>query len=128
MLLPLHPRTKAKLAGVTVPDNIRIQEPVGYLEMLHLIKHAEAVLTDSGGLQKEAFWLEKPCITLREETEWVETLAGGWNQLVAADRKAIQQAALHLPDESAPRKMFGLPLEGGTASNFIADTLLRYDR
>lgn len=128
VLLPLHPRTKAKLAGITVPENVRIQEPVGYLEMLQLIKNARAVLTDSGGLQKEAFWLEKACVTLREETEWVETLAGGWNQLVAADREAIQHAALRMPDTSAPRKMFGLPLQGGTASNFIADTLRNYNR
>ena len=122
VILPLHPRTKAKLEGEVIPDNILIQEPVGYLQMLKLIKHANAVLTDSGGLQKEAFWLKKPCITLREETEWVETLEGGWNQLVEAERSAIQDAIKRIPPENAHQKMFGLPHEG-TASTFIAQRL-----
>ncbi|MEM8485648.1 MAG: UDP-N-acetylglucosamine 2-epimerase (non-hydrolyzing) [Bacteroidota bacterium] len=127
VLLPLHPRTKAKLDGIDVPQNIHVKEPVGYLKMLQLIKNAQAVLTDSGGLQKEAYWLKKACITLRQETEWVETLEGGWNQLVAADRQAIQEAVARVPALTTPQKMFGLPLDGGTASNVIAKTLLGYN-
>lgn len=122
VVLPLHPRTKSKLSNISIPANVKIQEPAGYLQMLTLIKHAEAVLTDSGGLQKEAFWLKKPCITLRRETEWVETLIGGWNQLVMADRDAIKQAVEKRP-AAYPQKIFGLPPEG-TASNLIAEILV----
>ncbi len=126
VVLPLHPRTKAKLEGVEIPANIQIREPVGYLKMLRLIQNARLILTDSGGLQKEAYWLKKACVTLRGETEWVETLENGWNQLVPADRHAIARAVANVPDEHTPQKMFGLPLEGGTASNVIAKTLLDY--
>ena len=122
VILPLHPRTRAKLKDEVIPPNIEITEPVGYLEMLMLIKHAKSVLTDSGGLQKEAFWLGKPCVTLREETEWVETLDGGWNQLVKADSKAIVEAVRKVPQGG--QKMFGLP-QHGTASTFIADVLAK---
>ena len=123
VILPLHPRTRAKLQGESIPDNIEVREPVGYLQMLMLIKHAKSVLTDSGGLQKEAYWLEKPCITLRKETEWVETLEGNWNQLVEADSQAILKAVEIQPDRTR-QKMFGLP-QTGTASTFIADKLLQ---
>ena len=122
VILPLHPRTRARLNGTEIPGNIEVRDPVGYLQMLLLVKHAKAVLTDSGGLQKEAFWLKRPCITLRNETEWVETLAGNWNQLVDADQNAIISAVANTPDKRAGQKMFGLPLEG-TASTFIAKTL-----
>ncbi len=106
-----------------LPANVVFQEPVGYLEMLTLIKHARGVLTDSGGLQKEAFWLKKPCITLRNETEWIETLEDGWNQLVGADAEAILKALDHMPAPNAPQQPFGRPAEG-SASDFIARTLL----
>ena len=123
VILPLHPRTKAKLKGVSIPTNIEIREPVGYLQMLMLVKHARSVITDSGGLQKEAFWLHKPCLTLRKETEWTETLAGDWNQLVEANRDAILAAIKRKPNLDK-RKMFGLPHNGGTASTFIAKKLV----
>ncbi len=98
VILPLHPRTRARLDGtIWVPANVELREPVGYLAMLTLVQHARAVLTDSGGLQKEAIWLGIPCITLREETEWVETLEGGWNQLVGADPDRIAAAATKRP-------------------------------
>ncbi len=98
VILPLHPRTRARLDGtIWVPANVELREPVGYLAMLTLVQHARAVLTDSGGLQKEAIWLGIPCITLREETEWVETLEGGWNQLVGADPDRIAAAATRRP-------------------------------
>jgi len=98
VILPLHPRTRARLDGtIWIPANVELREPVGYLAMLTLVQHARAVLTDSGGLQKEAIWLGIPCITLREETEWVETLEGGWNQLVGADPDRIAAAATRRP-------------------------------
>ncbi len=114
VILPLHPRTRARLDGsIQVPANIERWEPVGYLAMLTLVQHARAVLTDSGGLQKEAVWLGVPCITLRDETEWVETLEGGWNQLVGADPDRIAAAVHRRPegpstfcrDQSASRRI-----------------------
>jgi len=82
MVLPLHPRTRLALAKAGIePSGIRIIEPLGYLDMLALLDGARGVYTDSGGLQKEAYFLRKPCVTLREETEWPETIAAGWNRL-----------------------------------------------
>ncbi|MHC8514315.1 non-hydrolyzing UDP-N-acetylglucosamine 2-epimerase [Sporosarcina sp. ITBMC105] len=86
--LPLHPRTKSKIESFGLDsileqaENIRSIKPVSYLEMLLLEKHAKTIVTDSGGVQKEAYFAKVPCITLREQTEWVETIETGWNQLV----------------------------------------------
>lgn len=86
--LPLHPRTKNKIEQFGLQyilekaKNIKIVEPVSYLEMLLLEKHAKAIITDSGGVQKEAYFMKVPCITLRNQTEWVETVEVGWNQLI----------------------------------------------
>jgi UDP-N-acetylglucosamine 2-epimerase len=90
-VLPLHPRTKKTIAelGLTAPENIRIVEPVSYLQMIALEANAKAVLTDSGGVQKEAYMFSVPCITLRDETEWVETVEAGWNVLAGADSDKI---------------------------------------
>lgn len=97
VLLPLHPRTRKQLEAAGRSEmlrhrNLNVIEPVGYLEMLLLESHARAILTDSGGLQKEAYFLGVPCVTLRDETEWVETVASGWNSLVGADARAIVEA------------------------------------
>lgn len=96
VVLPLHPRTKAKLSQQNISDALKgltILDPVPYLEMQRLQMSAQLILTDSGGMQKEAYFHQVPCITLRDETEWVETLEMGWNQLVGANEKAIIQAA-----------------------------------
>lgn len=99
VVLPLHPRTKAAIArhglqSVIGDTNgtIRIIEPLGYLDILQLQQNAAAVLTDSGGIQKEAYYLGIPCITLRDETEWIETVEAGWNRLVGADASRIAEA------------------------------------
>jgi UDP-GlcNAc3NAcA epimerase len=82
VILPVHPRTRAKLAGLGRPlRNVVLVEPLGYLDMTELVSHSAAVYTDSGGLQKEAYFHRVPCVTLRDETEWVETIAAGWNRL-----------------------------------------------
>lgn len=82
VIFPVHPRTKNTLSGlVALPKNLLTIEPLGYIDMLKLIKCASVVMTDSGGVQKEAFWLKVPCITLRDETEWIETVESGWNVL-----------------------------------------------
>ena len=92
VVLPLHPRTKAKIEQQHSADalnGITILEPLPYLEMQRLQMSARVILTDSGGMQKEAYFHGVPCITLRDETEWVETVEAGWNQLVGADKEQI---------------------------------------
>ncbi len=94
VILPLHPRTSKKLQdyGIVPSNNILILNPLGYLEMIWLLSHCEMVITDSGGLQKEAFFFSKPCITIREETEWVELVSNGVNFLVGSDYQKILEA------------------------------------
>ena len=95
VVLPVHPRLREALRenGLSLPSNVCQSEPCSYIEMLALVQNATHVLTDSGGLQKEAFWLQTPCITLREETEWVETVELGWNSLVGVDKAKFSNAA-----------------------------------
>lgn len=102
VLLPIHPRTKKIISRFFIPQNLHLIEPVGYLMMLSLILKARKVLTDSGGLQKEAYFLGTPCVTLRTETEWVETLHDGWNTITATDPVKIIRAA-QLPYPEHPR-------------------------
>ncbi|MDX1838015.1 non-hydrolyzing UDP-N-acetylglucosamine 2-epimerase [Legionella taurinensis] len=89
IILPLHPRTRAALSQksyfTTLEKQVFLTEPVGYLDMLALEKHAAFIVTDSGGVQKEAYFNQVPCITLRDETEWVELVEAGWNQLCSPD-------------------------------------------
>jgi UDP-GlcNAc3NAcA epimerase len=87
-VFPVHPRTRGVLAGhgIRLSPEVQAIEPLGYLEMLALVRGATRVVTDSGGLQKEAYWLRKPCVTIRESTEWVETVEAGANTLVPAAR------------------------------------------
>jgi UDP-GlcNAc3NAcA epimerase len=89
VVLPLHPRTKSFLANQNIQLNAHIIDPVGYFDMLALLKNCKMVLTDSGGLQKEAYFFEKFCITLRDQTEWIELIEAGVNVLAGADRKKI---------------------------------------
>jgi len=104
VVLPLHPRTRKRLAefGLTPGPNVRVIEPVGYLDMLQLERSATAILTDSGGVQKEAYYLEVPCVTLREETEWVETVVVGWNVVTGTDPDAIAEAVERHRDVRPP--------------------------
>ena len=124
VVIPIHPRTR-KLAEQAIAQegfhNIQLIDPVGYLEMLLLTSNACQVLTDSGGLQKEAWFMEVPCVTLRKETEWVETLDGNWNVLADLTTEDILEKALHtVPDPAARGK---LPFGGGKASQKIAEAL-----
>lgn len=89
---PMHPRNKRNLSAHHIPQNVFIISPASYLEMLVLLKVCSKVCTDSGGLQKEAYWLKKPCITLRNETEWAETLHNNWNILTGANMSKIAMA------------------------------------
>ena len=92
-------------------------KPVGYLDMLALEQNAGLILTDSGGVQKEAYFFAVPCITLREETEWVETVDSGWNLLVGADTTAIVEAASRFKPEGSPPLSFG---DGHAAARVVA--------
>lgn len=123
VVLPLHPRTKSKLEafGISVPETIHIIPPVSYLEMVWLEASCSVVATDSGGVQKEAFFFGKPCVTLREETEWVELVETGWNALVGADAKLISGTL-----RNSKRPETGTVLYGdGKSAEKIVNTLLK---
>jgi UDP-N-acetylglucosamine 2-epimerase len=122
VVFPAHPRTAAALRehGVELPPNVRPQPPAGYLDFAALASQARIVLTDSGGVQKEAYWYGVPCVTLRTTTEWVETVEAGWNQLAGDDPDGIfaAVAAAGRPPERHP------PLYGdGHAAERVAEAL-----
>jgi UDP-GlcNAc3NAcA epimerase len=126
VVIPIHPRTRP-LAEEAIAKrgyrNIRLTDPVGYLEMLLLTSGACQVLTDSGGLQKEAWFMEVPCITLRSETEWVETLEGGWNVLARLETDDILKKATETVPDPAARE--SRPFGDGHASEHIARALAK---
>ncbi|GIU01301.1 UDP-2,3-diacetamido-2,3-dideoxy-D-glucuronate 2-epimerase [Sulfurovum sp. TSL6] len=123
VILPLHPRTKKILENLKLNiQNLTIIDPVGYLEMVWLIDHCSLVMTDSGGLQKEAYFFKKPCITLRDETEWVELVENRFNVLAGANKQKI----LDLYKNFEFSDDFGLGLYGnGNASYHILQELLK---
>jgi UDP-N-acetylglucosamine 2-epimerase len=106
VILPLHPRTRARLEAAGLLDRlaagVELLAPQGYLDFTALLVHARAVLTDSGGVQKEAYLAGVPCVTLRDTTEWVETVAAGWNVLVDLDREAALTALARTPPAERP--------------------------
>lgn len=91
VVLPLHPRTRQRIDsfGVVVPDNVKVVDPLGYLDMVMLEKNAALIATDSGGVQKEAYFHGIPCLTLRDETEWTELVELGWNTLASPERNDL---------------------------------------
>jgi UDP-N-acetylglucosamine 2-epimerase (non-hydrolysing)/UDP-GlcNAc3NAcA epimerase len=127
-ILPLHPRTRARLEAsglmqrVADATHLHPVPPLGYLDFLTLARHARAVLTDSGGVQKEALLLGVPCVTLRDTTEWVETVEAGWNVLVDLDREAALRALERPRPASAPPALYG----DGHAGERICDLLATY--
>jgi UDP-GlcNAc3NAcA epimerase len=126
VILPLHPRTKKILENLKLNiENLTIIEPIGYLEMVWLIDNCDFVMTDSGGLQKEAYFFEKQCITLRDETEWVELVECGVNILVGANKEKILEAYTKNSEfnrENSKLDLYG----GGKASENIIKELLKY--
>jgi UDP-N-acetylglucosamine 2-epimerase len=122
VLLPLHPRTREAMrsARLAFGGDVHVTDPVGYLEFTALLRGARALVTDSGGAQKEAYFHGIPCITLRDETEWVETVEAGWNRLVGSDPAALRAAVADLRPPAARPPLYG----DGHASERIAATLL----
>jgi UDP-GlcNAc3NAcA epimerase len=121
-VFPVHPRTRKILQqmGLNLASHIHAIEPVGYFDMLVLEDLCSFVVTDSGGVQKEAYFFGKPCITLRDTTEWAELVAAGWNTLVGADTVRIMKALRQMPQYGQPGALYG----DGTTSRIIADTLV----
>jgi UDP-N-acetylglucosamine 2-epimerase len=101
-VFPVHPRTRQALADgrIALPSNVEPLEPVSYLEMLALVAAADVVVTDSGGLQKEAYWLQVPCVTIRPSTEWVDTVEAGANTLTEPEGLADALAGARFPPEA----------------------------
>jgi UDP-N-acetylglucosamine 2-epimerase len=127
-VFPLHPRTRARLEATSLVERLskapglRLTPPLGYLDFLTLTRAARAVLTDSGGIQKEAYLFGTPCVTMRDTTEWVETVESGWNVLVDLDKEAAL-AALERPIPGGERpELYG----GGQAGHRICDVLASY--
>ncbi len=109
IVMPIHPRTAKLVAGLDRElARIRIIEPLGYLDMTRLVHQSAAVFTDSGGLQKEAYFHRVPCVTLRSETEWVETVAAGWNRLWTSDRYEPRKDIADYGDGRASEKIAAL--------------------
>ncbi len=120
-IFPLHPFTKINLEQAEIRLDkypfIKFLPPISYSQSIHYQKFAEAIITDSGGIQKEAYWLKRPCITIRKETEWTDTLEGGWNQLLYEDLSQLPALLKKTPDKSLYRnELYG----DGNASGNIA--------
>lgn len=124
VILPLHPRTKGMIdrTGIAVADNIRVVPPVGYLEMVWLEMHCRVIATDSGGVQKEAYFHGKPCVTMRDETEWVELVQCGVNRLVGAVPNRIAEALLSSNGLQADARLYG----DGNASEKVVSAILQW--
>jgi UDP-N-acetylglucosamine 2-epimerase len=123
-VFPVHPRTRDRLEAAGLLDRldrVTLVPPLGYLDFLELARHARAILTDSGGVQKEAYLLGVPCVTLRDTTEWVETVDSGWNVLVDLDRDAALAAVDRTPPAERP-ELYG----GGHAAERVRDAVSAY--
>ena len=121
IILPLHPRTRKELELNNIKPEFKLVNPVGYLEMIYLLKNCLMTITDSGGLQKEAFFFKKPCIILRDETEWVELIEYGFNRVVGSDKEIIYKSYKEMIDKPLD---FEVNLYGnGKASKNIVEEL-----
>lgn len=121
VVLPLHPRTRKVIAQMGLSLPFMVLDPVGYFDMLELLKHCRLVMTDSGGLQKEAYFFQRHCITLREETEWTELIAGGYNLLAGSDPVQILAAweTMKFKKSAFETDLYG----GGNAAERIVNRL-----
>ncbi len=124
VLYPMHPRTDGFLEeyGLKFSEKVQVVTPVGYLDMLILEKNAKLILTDSGGIQKEAFFFNVPCVTMRDETEWVETVELGWNKITGASKKKIIEAVANFA--TPPHEVSDQPYGDGNAAEKIVREML----
>jgi UDP-GlcNAc3NAcA epimerase len=120
VVFPAHPRTRSALTALSVGPHVELVEPLGYLELAGLASRARVILTDSGGLQKEAYWYRVPCVTLRPSTEWVDTVEAGANVLVDDDPDRLVAAVAGAPFPQNAPQLYG----DGHASEQIANALL----
>ncbi|HET7685914.1 MAG TPA: UDP-N-acetylglucosamine 2-epimerase (non-hydrolyzing) [Candidatus Limnocylindria bacterium] len=122
VLFPVHPRTRAMLDrhGISLPSRVVGIDPVGFLEMVALERGARIIATDSGGVQKEAYLAGVPCVTLRTETEWVETVEAGWNRVVGADPAGLRDALADTEFLTRDRPRPDLYGDGRTAARIVA--------
>ena len=125
VVLPLHPRTRIKLNEFGLVLNVHLIDPVGYFDMIELIQNAELVMTDSGGLQKEAFFFHKHCVTLRDQTEWVELIEAGVNVIVGADPDKIKQGveSMLAKDSNFEIDLYGMGQACQNIVRFIKENL-----
>jgi UDP-N-acetylglucosamine 2-epimerase (non-hydrolysing) len=127
IVFPLHPRTESVLKKLNLYDrlakckNVKLIKPLGYIDFIKLMQNATKIITDSGGIQKEAYLLSVPCITIRKNTEWVETVNAGWNLITDTDSDKIVNAARNWNPTERPKPIFG----DGTTSNRIKEELTR---
>jgi|SaaInlStandDraft_4_1057021.scaffolds.fasta_scaffold21398_3 UDP-GlcNAc3NAcA epimerase len=128
VILPIHPRTKKVIEKYSIStEGLHIIDPVSYLIMIALLTNARIVITDSGGLQKESYFAKVPCITLRDETEWIETLENGWNRLVSPnDCNTIRSTAEMLLQVDFTNKIYLESYGTGEASTKILDILINH--
>lgn len=126
VIFPLHPRTRKSLEswGLAIPANVEVRDAVTYTEMLTLERDAVAIATDSGGVQREAYLWGVPCVTMREETEWVETVSTGWNTLVGVDAEQFRTAL----DKPRPRKRPPIFGDGNAAERIVEVTVAHLER
>jgi UDP-N-acetylglucosamine 2-epimerase len=124
IIFPVHPRTKKiiKKMGFKFFPHVISCEPLGYVEMIALEMSARMILTDSGGIQKEAYWLGVPCITLRDETEWVETVETGWNVLTGSNQKKIIRAVNSYKKPETHLSLYGDASAAGRIVNIICQS------
>jgi UDP-GlcNAc3NAcA epimerase len=123
VVVPLHPRTRKIINDLNIKTKFLIIEPVGYLDMIELLKYCSLVLTDSGGLQKEAFFFKKGCVTLRDETEWVELVNGGFNLLAGAEANRIVESAAAMMNTS-PNYSVNLYGNGNASANIVEEIMV----
>ena len=131
IIFPIHPRTKKALNELKLYDklesydHVKLIKPVGYIDFINLLRNANKIISDSGGVQKEAYLLGVPCITIRRNTEWVETVSSGWNVLVGTDKaKIIESVRNWNPDVKRRKSLFG----SGTTSAIIKNSILSLKR
>jgi UDP-GlcNAc3NAcA epimerase len=124
VVFPIHPRTKKQIACFDLMNKLNsvlLTPPLPFLDMIQLEQFAKVILTDSGGVQKEAYFYEVPCVTMRDETEWIETVASGWNNVVGADADGIVAACRAEKPKNAPPAAYG----DGTAAKKCVELILK---